>query len=212
MRFRPSTIALDIAAARDVDNGIGFGGIQVAGGDHLRPAEPHNRIAVGMRIRPIYQLDPFAVEVVAETHALAVVGFRRERAQRRRRRSSRRRAHPVLHVFMRENRSADGGITNVAGDVAAGERTARRRQLLIAANVIGVRVGVDDVANRLGRRERIALDDDRRPRFGAPPERPPVGGRIKLSLQHPGWPGGRRRPCRPCHCRPGARRRAPPTW
>ena len=166
-----------------VDDGVGLGGIQVAGGDHLRPAESHNRIPVGVRVRPIHQLDPFAVEVVAETHALAVVGFRGERAQRRRRRSRRGRAHPVLHVFMREDRSADGGIPDVAGHVAAGERTARCRQLLIAANVIGVRVGVDDVADWLGGRERIALDDDRRPRFGAPPERPPVGGRIKLSLQ-----------------------------
>ena len=159
-------------------------------------------------VGPMNQLDPFAVEVVAETHALAVIRLGRERAQRRRRRPGRRRPHPVLHVFVREDGSADGGIPDVAGHVAAGERAARGRQLLVAADVIGVRVGVDDVADWLRGRERIALDDDRRPRLGAPPERPPVGGGIKLSLQLLDGVPGPRRPCRPCRCRPAARRRA----
>jgi hypothetical protein len=68
-----------------------------------------------------------------------------------------------------EDRRALGGIGDVAGDVAAGERLAGGAQLEVAADVIGVDVGVDDVADRLHRRVRIAVGDDGRARLGAEP-------------------------------------------
>ena len=63
----------------------------------------------------------------------------------------RRRAHPLEHVVVRDDLRALRGVLDVAGDVAAGDRAAGLADVLVAADVIGVDVRVDDVADRSAR-------------------------------------------------------------
>ena len=57
-----------------------------------------------------------------------------------------RRAHPVEDVFVGDH---GGASRRICADVAAGNRLANLGEVLVAPDVIGMGVGVDDVADRL---------------------------------------------------------------
>ena len=83
---------------------------------------------------------------------------------------------------MREDRRANSGIPDVAGDVTTGERAPGRGQTFVAADMILMGVSVDDVADWFRRSERVAFGNDRRPRFGTPPQPDAIGGEGTLAL------------------------------
>ena len=91
------------------------------------PRKPHQAVAVGVRGRLMNQLDALAVEEVTQLHRVGVVGVGRLRVGRRLLFASLGLDQPLQHVLVRENRRAFTGIGDIARDVAAGERRARRR-------------------------------------------------------------------------------------
>ena len=142
--------AVDRAAALDVDHRIRGHQKQIAGGNHVRAAEVHEAVAISVSVRNVNDLYAVAVEEVAQLHRPLMERVGRPRPFRRRRPRASRRAHPVQHVLVREDRGALPGIRDVARDVAPGEGSPRFRELEVAARMVGVGVRINNVANRLG--------------------------------------------------------------
>ena len=58
-------------------------------------------------------------------------------------------AHAVQNIFMRDDLGARGGVGQVAGHIRAGDGHARAPHGVVAAGVIGMHVGIDDVLDGL---------------------------------------------------------------
>ena len=136
--------AVDAAAVLRTDHGIQRRREHVARADHVGAAEEHDAVAVRVRGGLVQDLDGLTVEVeVLLRNEERVGGPRRERRRRRLP------AHAREHVLVRDHRGADAGVRDRARHVAARDRAAGRRDLLVAADVVRMHVRVDHVADRL---------------------------------------------------------------
>ncbi len=83
-----------------------------------------------------------------------MVGHRRPGAGRRRRHAGRRLAHAQQHLFVRDDDRARGDAERREGHADDLRILRQGRQQFVAADVLGIGAGVQDVAHRLGRRGR----------------------------------------------------------
>ena len=134
----------DVAAARGIDERVRRRDEQVAGDDHVRLAEVHDAVAVGVSRRLVDDLQRLPVE--EELLLLRDVGVGRPRGRRERRLLPGGRAHAVQDVFVRDDAGADA---RARAHVAAGDGAAQLPDEVVATHVVRVHVRVDDVANRL---------------------------------------------------------------
>jgi hypothetical protein len=142
---------LDAAAVLDVNHRKARRVERVARDDDVRTAEEHEAVGVAVRCGLIEQLHGLAVD----EHVLAVLAGRRgirrrgPHGFRKLRLPARRRAHAVLHVLFGQDGRAAAVRRHVVQAAGRHDRFARARELLVAAHVVQVGVGVDDVADRL---------------------------------------------------------------
>ena len=180
MRFSAVDDAVHAAAARRVDERVDRRREDVAGGDDVRPPEEDDAVAVGVGGGLMDDLHRFAVE---EQLLVALeVGVGRPQPRRPGIRSGR--DHPVEHVLVRDDGGLRAGVAAETGfdRRAIGPGRTGLGKVLVAADVVVVHVGVDDVVNRLGR------------------ERPDRGEQLGAELRAAACP------------RPARRRRPPARW
>ena len=136
--------AVHASALFNVDRRITDGREEVAGADDLRMAERDDAIAIRVGCGCVVHHHAFPVEERRELVELVEVAHRRPGVLRRRRLLPGRGAHAVEHVLVRHDwRALDGG--DGATQAAAAHPGSRGRNLLVAADVLGRRAGVDDV-------------------------------------------------------------------
>ena len=141
--------ALHAPAAREVDHRIGHRGEHVARRDHIRLAEPDDQVAVGVRRRHVQHLD----DLVGEVDLLAIREERvvRPHAVRHARRLALQPAHAVQHELVRDHGCAfeTGRLPATRPADSCVEIPASVREVLVAAGVMLVGAGVDDVTDWL---------------------------------------------------------------
>ena len=152
-------LSLDAPAALDVDDGKLPRVEDVAGHHDVRSPEEDEDVAVGVRGRLVQHLDRFTVQVDVLPRVVERLG--RPAAGRVRRRRSRRCRHAPQDAFEGEDRGhRPHEVPLLPGNPRVRkERLARLRQHLVAADMVGIRPGVDDVANGL-RRDSFDGGDD----------------------------------------------------
>ena len=101
--------ALDAAALLEVDLRKRRHAEDVAGGEHVRPAEIDDAVAVGGGGGRVIEHDALAVEEVAQLHVIAEERLGRQRLGRELRLH-----HPVDQLFVAENRGAFVGRVDLA--------------------------------------------------------------------------------------------------
>ena len=79
----------------------------------------------------------------------AEVRVRRPSTRRRRSLPAGRGAQSVQNIFVGHNRCALSSVSNIPGEIAAGDRAARLAEILIPARMVGMEMRVDDITNRL---------------------------------------------------------------
>ena len=139
---------LQTAAVREVDRRIAIGDVNIAGADHIGTAEIDHGVAVGMRGGLMQQLDRLAVEV--QILAAAEVGIAGLRNEGNLGLAGRRIDHALEHVIVRQDlHDLPLQIARRVADVALILSAAEAGQRFVASGVLGMEVGVDDVAERL---------------------------------------------------------------
>ena len=169
----------------DVDERIRRHLKEIAARDDVRSAEVDDDVAVGVGARDVDDLNAVAVEEVTQLHRLHVKGVGRPRVLRQHCLLTCRRAQMVQRVLVGDDRRALAGVGDVAGDVAAGERPAGFRQPFVPADVVGMEVRINNVANRLRRTERIQRILERSARFRTPSQVHRRLFRLRHALQLP---------------------------
>ena len=101
-----------------------------------------------MGVGGVNHLHSLAIEILAEVLLAVGIGVGGQRPERQGRLDL---IHAVEHPFMSQHGRAVVGIAKIPGCVAAREGRARLGDLFVPAGVIGIRAGVDDEADRLGR-------------------------------------------------------------
>ena len=152
--------ALNTAALLQINDRIAGGGHKLAGADDFGVAEIHDAVAIAVRRGLVIDDNGFAVEVRSEFEELAVVGIRRPCRGRSGSLARSGSAHPVEDVFVRDHgcKSVEAVKFAARADASANIKGARCGKLLIAARVIRVHAGINNIANGLGRLRRT---DDR---------------------------------------------------
>ncbi len=112
----------------------------VAGAHNVRPAEEHEAIAVGVRGGLMNHLDALAVEVKILFVGIGVGG---PGARGIRGLIAILRAHSVEQGLVRDHGGALSCIGDVARNVAAHDGATEARDLLVAADMVGMHVRVD---------------------------------------------------------------------
>ncbi len=156
--------ALNRAALGEIDHRKARSVEHVPGHEHVGSAEVHQAVAVGVGRRLIHHLNAFPVQ-----HQLALrlprfdrIGARRPGRHRKRRLLAGGRRHPVQDALLGQDRRVVT-VDECRSPVAGGHNgQPRQRQRGVAADMIRIRAGVDDVANRPGR-ELLDLGKQLRP-------------------------------------------------
>ncbi len=138
---------LDVPAMRQIDDRIAVRDEQVTRADHVRLAEEHHRVTVGVRIRNVDDLHAFVVEI--DVPLGCRVRLRRPRALRGRLVLAVGAAHVIQHCLEGDDLCLiRRARADVADDIATRHSHARLRHRLVAASVVGMQVRVDDVSQR----------------------------------------------------------------
>ena len=117
--------------------------VEIARHEHVRLAEEHHHIAVGVRVGHVNELHRLVVEEELVLQAEEGLGRRGLNGQRRLLLGQ-----PVAGVLVRDDlREVGRRLPRLAGEVAGDDRAAGRGHLGVAAGVIGVRMRVDDPAD-----------------------------------------------------------------
>ena len=150
MRLSASITPWKLPPRAGIDHRIAVQHEHVSGGDDVRLAEEDDQIAVGVRGRLVDHLDGLA----GDEHRLlgSQEGVGGQNRRRHRRRSVARVGHARERVLVRVDARA---LTEDRIHGAFGGRGER----CVAADVIGIAAGVDDVANRRGRERADRRED-----------------------------------------------------
>src|SRR5262245_52744767 len=139
--------SLHASALRDVDHRIADRRENVTGADDLGMAEYDDAIAIGVGCRCAVDHQAFPVEERRKLVDLTEIADSWPTALWKRRLFPGRGTHAVEHVFVRDDRRARY-VGDGAPQAAAPYTGSRGRNLLVAADVLECRAGIDDVADR----------------------------------------------------------------